>query len=318
MVKLRLSAQTERLEIMNKIVGIGACVMDTLYNIPSYPQEDTKLRAMKSMHAGGGPAATGLVTAKKLGEQSAYIGVLSDDNGGKFLAEDFIKYGVDTSLIEIKSGYRSFSSVIWLCADTASRTCVFDKGNLPPLVLSDSQKQAIIDADLLMVDGNEMSAAVAAAKIARENGTKVLYDCGGLYDEVEHLLALTDIMIPSQEFALAHTDCKTAEKAAKKLYSTYSPEIVVITQGKYGGIIYDGKSVINYPAFPVNAADSNGSGDVFHGAFAAAVVKGYDYEKCSVFASAVSAIKCTKVGARESVPDFETAKLFLKENGYDL
>ena len=44
---------------------------------------------------------------------------------------------------------------------------------------------------------NEMQAAVEAAKIARENGTKVLYDCGGLYDGVEKLLALTDIMIPS-------------------------------------------------------------------------------------------------------------------------
>lgn len=303
---------------MNKIVGIGACVMDTLYNIPSYPDEDTKLRALGSKHAGGGPVATGLVAARKLGEPSAFIGVLSDDSGGRFLAEDFIKYGVDTSLINIESGYRSFSSVIWLCADTASRTCVFDKGTLPPLELNELQKQAIINADLLMVDGNELDAAVKAAKIARENGTKVLYDCGGLYDGVERLLALTDIMIPSEEFALAHTCCDTAKKAAEKLYALYSPEIVVVTQGKKGGVMYDGKRAVSYPAFSVNAVDSNGSGDVFHGAFAAAAVKGFDYEKCCRFSSAVSAIKCTKIGARESVPDFDTVRNFLKENGYDL
>ena len=35
--------------------------------------------------------ATGLVAAQKLGEQTAYIGVLSDDNGGKFLKEDFVE-----------------------------------------------------------------------------------------------------------------------------------------------------------------------------------------------------------------------------------
>lgn len=303
---------------MAKIVGIGANVFDTLYNIPTYPTEDTKMRATASKTAGGGPVATGLVAASKLGEDTAYIGVLSDDNGGKFLKEDFEKYGVGTNLIDIKSGYRSFASVLWLCADTTTRTCVFDKGDLPPLALNDAQKQAVKDAEILMVDGNEMDAAVEAAKIARENGVKVLYDCGGLYEGVEKLLALTDIMIPSEEFSLGHTGCKTAEEAAKKLYETYNPEVVVITQGKRGGIIYDGKEIISYPIYPAVVVDSNGSGDVFHGAFAAAIAKGYDYLKCCHFSSAVSGLKCTGVGARESVPSFETTKKYLKENGYEL
>ena len=68
-----------------KIVGIGAWVMDTLTTVENYPKEDTKLRAISSKVAGGGPTATGLVAAQKLGEQTAYIGVLSDDNGGVFL-----------------------------------------------------------------------------------------------------------------------------------------------------------------------------------------------------------------------------------------
>ena len=303
---------------MSKIVGIGANVFDTLYHIPTYPAEDTKMRATASKTAGGGPVATGLVAAQKLGEDTAYIGAMSDDNGGKFLKEDFEKYGVKTDLIDIKSGYRTFASVLWLCADTTTRTCVFDKGDVPPLELNEAQKQAIRDAEILMVDGNELDAAVEAAKIARESGTKVLYDCGGLYEGVERLLQYTDIMIPSEEFSLGHTGCKTAEEAAKKLYETYSPDVVVITQGKRGGIIYDGKEIVSYPIYPAVVVDSNGSGDVFHGAFAAAMSKGYDYLKCCHFSSAVSGLKCTGVGARESVPDFETTKKYLKENGYEL
>lgn len=303
---------------MAKIVGIGANVFDTLYNVPSYPKEDTKMRATASKTAGGGPVATGLVAASKLGIDVAYIGVMSDDNGGRFLKQDFEKYGVGTNYIKVEAGYRSFASVLWLCADTATRTCVFDKGDLPPLVLDEAQKQAVKKAKLLMVDGNEMDAAVEAAKIARENNTKVLYDCGGLYDGVERLLALTDIMIPSEEFALGHTGCKTAEDAAKKLYEAYNPEIVVITRGKNGGLLYDGSDIISYPVYPANVVDSNGSGDVFHGAFAAGVVKGFDFVKCCHFSSAVSAIKCMGIGARESVPNFETTKNYLKENGYEL
>ncbi len=292
--------------------------MDTLYNVPSFPKEDTKMRADGSKLCGGGPCATGLVAASKLGVPCAYIGVLADDNGGNFLKADFEKYGVNTSLIELKSGCRSFTSVIWLAADTTSRTCVFDKGNLPNLKLSESQKEAIKNAELLMVDGNEMEAAVEAAKYARKVGTKVLYDCGGLYDGVEKLLAYTDIMIPSEEFAIAHTGRDSAADAAKDLYKMYSPEIVVVTQGKRGGIIFNGEEVKGYPIYPAEVKDSNGSGDVFHGAFAAAVVKGYDYEQCCHFSSAASAIKCMGIGARESVPDFETVKAYLKENGYEL
>ncbi len=303
---------------MTKIVGIGACVMDTLYSVPTYPREDTKMRSSGSKLAGGGPVATGLVAAAKLGESTAFIGNLSSDNSGVFLKGDFEKYGVGTALINVLDGYRSFTSVLWLAADTTTRTCVFDKGDLPALVLNDAQKEAIKNAEILMVDGNDMTAAVEAAKHARSSGTKVLYDCGGLYDGVEKLLEQTDIMIPSEEFSLGHTGCKTAEEAAKKLYDTYHPEVVVITQGKKGGMIFNGKEVRSYPIYPAVVVDSNGSGDVFHGAFAAAVAKGYDYEKCCHFSSAVSAIKCTGVGARESVPDFETVKEYLKENGYEL
>ena len=303
---------------MSKIVGIGACVFDTLYTVPTYPTEDTKMRAVSSKASGGGPVATGLVAAQKLGIDTAYLGVLSDDSGGIFLKKDFEKYGVNTDLIEVRSGFRSFASVLWLCADSATRTCVFDKGDLPPLVLNEAMKKAIADAEILMVDGNEMDAAVEAAKYARECGTKVLYDCGGLYAGVERLLAHTDIMIPSEEFALGHTGEATAEAAAKKLYELYSPEIVVITQGKRGGICYDGKEITPYPIYPAKVVDSNGSGDVFHGAFAAAVVKGFDPIKCCHFSSAVSAIKCMGVGARESVPSFEQVKEYMEENNYEL
>lgn len=301
-----------------KIVGIGACVMDTLVTVPNYPKEDTKLRAISSKVAGGGPTATGLVAAQKLGEHTAYIGVLSDDNGGTFLQGDFEKYGVCTDYVDVKSGYRSFASTIWLAKDTATRTCVFDKGSLPPLQLNERQKQAIADSQILMVDGNEMDAAEKGCIVAKENQTKVLYDCGGLYEGVERLLKWTDVMIPSEEFALGHTGCECVEEAATRLYELYHPEIVVITSGKEGGIIYDGIECKKYPAFLVDAVDTNGSGDVFHGAFAAAMVKGYSYEQCCLFASATSAIKCTGIGARESVPNEETVLEFLKNRGIEL
>ena len=102
------------------------------------------------------------------------------------------------------------------------------------------------------------------------------------------------------------------------MYDTYNAEVVVATCGKRGGVIYDGKSVRSYPALPAEVVDSNGAGDVFHGAFAAAMVKGYSYIDCCLFASATSAIKCTGVGARESVPSEAEVLAFLKNRGVEL
>ncbi len=302
----------------NEIVGIGANVFDTLYTVDKYPTEDTKMRANSVKSCGGGPCATGLVAAAKLGASCAFIGNIGGDGGAKFLKEDFERYGVSTEYIKIKPGFDSFCSVLWLSKETASRTCVFYKGNVPPTKLDEEAKRAIADAKVMMVDGNDMDAAIEGAKIARDNGTKVLYDAGGLYSGVERLLPYADILIPSEEFALGHTGADSAEAAAKILFERYSPEVVVITQGKKGGIIYDGEKLESYPAFLVDAVDSNGAGDVFHGAFAFAITKNMCYNKACVFSSAVSALKCTGIGARESVPDFEAVKKFLKENGYEL
>ncbi len=190
---------------MSKIVGIGANVLDTLIHIPFFPNEDTKLESDRLMHCGGGPCATGLVAAARLGAHCAYIGNLADDSEGHFLKTDLEQYGVSTEHTKLLAGYSSFSSYILINGKNASRTCVFHPGDVPPLVLSEEQKKTIKDADVLLVDGNELNAAIDGAKLARENGVRVLYDAGSLYEGVECLLSYTDIFIPSEEFALRYT-----------------------------------------------------------------------------------------------------------------
>jgi len=300
---------------MAQIVGVGANVHDTIYRLETFPQQDSKQKAVSVTECGGGPCTTGLVAAAKLGATCAYIGNVSEDATGKFLVEDLSFYGVDTSLVTSIPGTTGFRSCIWLADDSASRTCVFHRGNVPGTALGEKEITAIQNAKILMVDGNDLGAAVSAATRARESGTTVLYDAGGLYPGVERLLALTDILIPSEEFACKHTGKATPEEAAMELFQKFHPDVVVITQGKAGGILYDGSRLTRYPSFPVEAVDTNGSGDVFHGAFAFALTKGWDYERCCIFSSAVSALKCTQVGARKSIPDYDAVLQFLYSRG---
>ena len=300
---------------MADITGIGANVFDTLFRLDRFPVEDKKQQALSVTESGGGPCGTGLVTAARLGATAAYIGFCSDDRAGQFLRGDFQWYGVNVDHMTAIPNTLAFTSCIWLADDKASRTCVYHRGTVPPTQLDAQAAKAIRDSRILMVDGNDLDAAVAGAKVAKAAGTLVLYDAGGQYPGVEQLLTLTDILIPSEEFALGHTQTDSVEKAAEKLWEMYSPKVIVITQGKRGGILYDGNQVMTYPAFPVKAVDTNGSGDVFHGAFAFALTKRWSYEQCCIFSSAVSALKCLRVGARNGAPTYEAVMTFLKERG---
>ena len=74
-----------------QIVGIGSSVYDTLMVTPRFPEEDTKIQGIETKIQGGGPCATALVAASKLGVRTAYMGTLGDDPFGTFMKADFEK-----------------------------------------------------------------------------------------------------------------------------------------------------------------------------------------------------------------------------------
>lgn len=299
---------------MVQVVGIGAAVLDVLMTVDSYPQEDTKQQSAQTKLQGGGPCATGLVAMSKLGVKSGYIGTVGDDMYGNYIRSAFETYGVDGKHIRVIPGTQSFHSVVLLNTSNASRTCVWNRGTVTPPQQSDVDLEVLKNAKYLHLDGHQMDCAVYAAQKAREFGVTVSLDAGAPYPGIDRLLPLVDVLIPSEEFSLKFTGYKTAEEAAAKLYEMYHPQVLIITQGSKGGFIWDNGKAVRYPVFPVHAVDSNGAGDTFHGAFVAARVKGMTIAEAAAFASATSALKCTRVGAQEGIPGFEEVLDFMKEN----
>ena len=55
--------------------------------------------------------------------------------------------------------------------------------------------------------------------------------------------------------------------------------------------------IYEVPSFEVEAVDSTGAGDVFHGAFIYAVLKEWNVWDCLRFANAAGALSCTRPGA---------------------
>ena len=56
------------------------------------------------------------------------------------------------------------------------------------------------------------------------------------------------------------------------------------------------------PAPAVDAVDTLGAGDVFHGAYALALAEGRDIAAAARFATLAAAIKCTRDGGRAGCP----------------
>lgn len=297
---------------MKRVVGIGASVLDTVICMREFPEEDKKRRAESVFSTGGGPVGNALVALSRLGVSAEYLGGVSDDGNGVRLLEEFMRFGVRCDRTVKVEGSTAFTSYIILSEKSGSRTCVFDRGTLP-----DEEGNvcfsAIDGADALHLDGNYLRSALAAAKYAKNSGVKVSLDAGGNYEGIEALLPYVDLLIPSEEFALARTGKKTAEEAMFALQKEYSPEVLVLTQGAKGGLYLDDGVCKSYPSFPVRCVDSNGSGDTFHGAFLAAYLDGMAIKECCLFASAAAAIKCTRAGVRNALPDRFEVQTFLSQ-----
>ena len=65
------------------------------------------------------------------------------------------------------------------------------------------------------------------------------------------------------------------------------------------------------PGFVVPVVDTTGAGDVFHGAFAFGLARGWDLRRIVEWSNAVAALKCRKLGGRAGIPTFAEVESFL-------
>jgi len=305
---------------MSDIVGIGCAVFDFMLILDHWPEEDTKTSSGQSKIQCGGPCAVAMIAASKLGVSSAFLGKVGDDIYGSTIRERLDHYGADVSGLTVVPGKSAPCCVVLSNRANSSRTCIGGgTGNDPETVLmpEDVDLDLIRNAKYLHVDGMNPKAAIYAAKEARKCGVKVCMDADGIVDGMEELMVLSNVLIPSEHCACKLAGTSDPQEAAKFLYEKYKPEVLIVTCGPKGGVMIYEDKLTTYPAFEVEAIDSNGSGDVFHGAWIAASIKGMDPYEATRFASAASAIKCTHFGAAEGAPHFEDVIAFLKEHEKD-
>ena len=89
----------------------------------------------------------------------------------------------------------------------------------------------------------------------------------GKLGELIKTLASVDILLINDGEARELANEVNLVKAAKKIMS-YGPKILVVKQGEYGALMFNGNTVFSAPAFPLETVlDPTGAGDSFAGGF---------------------------------------------------
>lgn len=294
-----------------EIAGLGFCGLDYLCILNHIPV-DEKVEIMHHLVQGGGPAATAIVTAARLGAETAFIGAVGDDDRGTAIINGLKLENVDTGHIQVKYGKESPAAFCWIEKASGKRSIAWTRGTSLPMDPNRVDQDFIASLKLLHLDGHNMEAAIKAARIAKKCGVIISLDAGTLLPDIEILVGLADICIASESFAYKYTSENDKKKAAEKIFQT-GCLVAAVTNGKEGvfAVTPDGNIEIN--AFRVPVVDTTGAGDVFHGAFAYAFIQGWEMDRVLKFASATAAIKCMKFGGRTGIPSVDEVFNFLKK-----
>ena len=110
---------------------------------------------------------------------------------------------------------------------------------------------------------------------------------------------------PARSFLRPGRDWPIPSQALEKLQEEYGMKLAAMTLGAHGSLArYEGRFVYS-PAYMVDAIDTTGAGDVFHGAFCYAVLEGMPMLRALEFSNAMAALNCTALGARGGIRGLE-------------
>jgi len=299
------------------VVGVGVNVIDYLFRIPRFPEPDTKSDAIAAATHGGGLTATAMVACARLGLRTRYIGKFGGDQIGRLSREELAGEGLDLGASVVAAGVPHRLSIVLVEEGTGHRTIIRHIDPRIWLRPEELDRDAVCAGRILHLDGYEGDAAIQAARWARDAGIPVSMDAERFTQRREELFRLTDILIVAQRFGQEVTGHGEVGRILEAMHRL-GPRVVGLTRGEHGSVLSVDGERIEAAGFRVDVVDTNGAGDVFHGAFVYGVLQGWEARHILLFANAVSALKCTRLGGRTGIPSVSDVYAFLGARGMEI
>jgi sulfofructose kinase len=292
---------------MTKVWCLGIATLDYVYAVPTLPQTATKHRATHLEVSGGGIAANAAVAIARLGGTAALLTRLGDDMTGDLIRQGLRQDGVDVSLSRPLAGLRSPVSAVMVDVAGERMLVSYSDPSTPARVdwLPDTLPR---DVRAVLCDTRWEEGARALFQAARAAGVPAVLD-GDRKPQLPGTVASATHVAFSEQ-GIAELTGITDPVVALESLPVDGPWLAV-TCGARGVWVRDQGVTSHVPSFRVDAVDTLGAGDVWHGAFTLALAEGQSEPSAVRFANATAALKCTRFGGRKGAPTRKDVEAFL-------
>ena len=284
---------------------VGLTTLDFLYLVDHFPDRNQKIVALNSAIAAGGPATNAAITFGYLGNQAKLLSVVGNHALSQVIRQDLANQSIHSIDLEPTwSESPSVSSVI-VTQKTGERAVISLNATKFQAKLEKIPPDILADIDIVLIDGHQMAISGAIASQAQAKNIPVVMDGGSWKTGFEKVLPFVDYAICSANFY--PPNCQNQTDIFEYLKSYSIPQIA-ITQGdkpiQYVGQNYSGEITID----SINAVDTLGAGDIFHGAFCHFIVNRLknpsqpilenDFREALIFSAKIASQSCQSFGTR--------------------
>ncbi|AMN53827.1 MULTISPECIES: sugar kinase [Stappiaceae] len=279
---------------------IGQAYIDVTFLTDQLPTGDEKTIARDYAISFGGNAVTAAFCCAKLGGKPELLCSQADDWLARMFLDMAAAYGISIHGRKVRE-----SSLSFIMPKGGKRAIVRCRDNeflhpFPPLTLTGMKA--------LHLDGHMPDAALHYATTCKNLGILTSLDGGAVRENTDELLNQIDIAVVSERFC-QQLGMSTGETLA--YLRTKNCPVGAVTLGDEGMVWYEAGGpdkvmpALNVPLSKV--VDSNGAGDVFHGAYVASYLQWPErsWDQHFRFARGASTHAIQHLGNEASLPTLE-------------
>ncbi|GLZ33234.1 ribokinase [Lentzea sp. NBRC 105346] len=258
---------------MAAVLCVGLATLDVVQTVIDFPAPGEKVQSVSVDLSPGGPAANAARAVAALGGSASLLTALGSDPLGSVVVSSLAP--VDVHAV---TGITPVSMVVVRESDGERIVVSHNAGS----VLAGGDADALVSsADVVLVDGHHPALALAAATAAKRSGLTVVLDAGSWKPVLDHLLPLVDVAACSSSFELSEDDLHA--RGVPLVIRTHGSAPVTWSRpsGASGAV----------PVPSVDVKDTNGAGDVWHGAYALSLARGTSWIDAIEEAAAAAAVR---------------------------
>lgn len=285
-------------DVTKTLLGAGIVTIDDFLYVDAYPLEDRKTAVTRSERRYGGLIGTALAAAARLGQRCTYTGRLGQSQAAREVGGQLEMSGIAVRDTDASGEAKVPTAVIIVSRDHGART-IFYQMDAESLIVRHVDEGVLDTAAVVLVD--HLGTAVARAAHAR--GVPVVVDLEWPeWTENGELYRLADHLIVSHEFAGVTTGLNEPDRALMALHGDGRRCTAVTCGGDGVYFVADSGGAGHLKACKVPVLNTTGCGDVFHGAYCVALIRGDTIEHAVEYASAAAAIYASREAGWEHLP----------------